>query len=462
MVKKKASKKAKKKEANRKSKITAQTPYGECRERMTAFGGLLTLEKLMDLISFEAAFKQGYVHPKRIPKLGNCLMIKGILILLFIGFQRLGHFSYIQTDAIICGIMNVPVLPVISTYWRYLRSIGIMQSQAIVRISGVLRERVWELCDYKPKEVTVLIDTTVATVYGEIEGAKRGHNTKHRGKKGLRSVLLFLQETQEYLCGSQRRGETIKNTEVVYQIKRIRGLVPNCVKTIRIVGDGEFIGWSAIKQCKKEGFEYTFGNKRCNPPFVEEGWYREGEYDYNECHYQPAGWEGACRFVVMRIRKDQKDNRQLSLFEDDTYMYRVFVTSSAAKPHCVIAQYDKRANVENMIKEAQHEGILAIPSKKFSMNHAYFQIVMLAINLWRWMKMLSSHNERLSKELPLCSLPDIRIRTARLKMLFIAAKIRFHSNQNEVLYSIHDARTSGIIDFLAYLDKRRKEVRHAA
>ena len=70
-----------------------------------------------------------------------------------------------------------------------------------------MRSKVWALCRYALDRVTVDIDTTVSTVYGQIEGAHKGHNTKYRGKKGLRPVLCFLSETREYLCGCQRRGE---------------------------------------------------------------------------------------------------------------------------------------------------------------------------------------------------------------------------------------------------------------
>jgi len=66
---------------------------------------------------------------------------------------------------------------------------------------GVARESM-EKCGYHLRQVTVNIDTTVGAVYGEIEGARKWHNTKHRGKKGLRPVLCFLAETREYL----RRG----------------------------------------------------------------------------------------------------------------------------------------------------------------------------------------------------------------------------------------------------------------
>ena len=450
-------------QSSRVVKITAQTPYGECSERLTAFGGLLALVKFLDLLGFENLFEKHYVHPKRKPKLGGYRMVLGILMLLFIGFQRVGHFAYIRRDPMLRGILRVKDLPAVSTFWRYLRSMTIVQSFSILKLNGALRCKAWELCDYHPRQVTVDLDTTVSTVYGEIEGARKGHNTKHRGKKGLRPVLCFVAETREYLCGTQRRGKTITNKEVVRQIKQIPKLLPEYVEEVRIHGDGEFIGWESVKTCIKQGYKYTFGNRGCTPSWADDKWYRHKKYEYNECDYKPSDWEESCRFVVMRIRKDDIGERQLSLLESNNYAYRVFVTNDTRRPHIVIKDYDKRASVENCIKEAQHEGLLAIPSKSFQAHHAFFQIVMLAYNLWRWMKMLAWHAERKEKagqeidETTRITMPDHTIRIARLKMLYVAAKIIYHGNRDKVAYSVHEQRAAGLIDFLRHLDLRREK-----
>ena len=87
---------------------------------------------------------------------------------------------------------------------------------------------------------------------------------------------------------------------------------------------------------------------------------------------------------------------------------------------------------------------------------------MLAYNLWRWMKLLAGHAQRQKQEgkevapSRQLTMPDHTIRIARLKMLFVAAKIRSHGNRDEVRYSVHDQRAAGLIDFLDYLDRRRK------
>lgn len=448
--------------------ICADTPYGECSERLTAFGGLLALLKLWDLIGFEQAFGEHYVAPRREPRLGGYRLVGGIVMLLFIGFQRLGHFTYLRTESMLCGALRVAVLAAVSTFWRYLRSLGIVQSQSLLRLGGVLRAKVWALIEHAPEEVAVNIDTTVSTVYGQIEGARKGHNTKHRGKKGLRPVLCFLEQTREYLCGTQRRGETISGKEVARQIRQFRKLLPACVKKVKVRGDGEFIGWESVKACVEEGFTFIFGNKRCTPPFRARGWYRHGEYEYNECVYQPQGWEQAVRFVAMRIGKEQLGERQLELREADNYLYRVFATNEKGRPHRVIADYDQRAAVEPLIGAAQREGLLAIPSRKFAAHHAFFQIVMLTYNLWRWMKLLDSHAAQPpQKDAPeqgrlRLTMADHTIRIVRLKRLFVAAKIITHGGREEVRYSAHEQRAVGLIDFLQYLDRRREQLRAAA
>ena len=297
--------------------ITPNTPYGECSERLSAFGGLLALVKFWELIGFEELFAQHYVRPKREPKLGSYRMVAGILMLLFIGFQRLGHFAYVRMDPILCGILRVATLPAVSTFWRYLRSMAQAQSKALIGLSGAVRAKVWALCQLKYRSIHIDIDTTTTTVYGHIEGGRMGHG----GHKGLRPVLCFINETREYLCGSQRQGTTITNQEMVEQIRQFPSLLPKQVKKVQVRADGEFIGYHGIEACEEAGYTYIIGNRRCTPVFKKSGWYRHGEYDYNETRYQPHEWPQARRFVVMRLRKEQAVERQLSLPIHDNYTY---------------------------------------------------------------------------------------------------------------------------------------------
>ena len=447
------------------AKINADTEYAVSNTRMTAYGGLLALIKFLDLVEFKEAFEKNYCSPTRKPALGCYRMILGLIGLLFVGFARIGHFFYLRDDEMLCGWFGVTRLPVVSTYWRYLFSLGRGQSQSLLKLSAVIRSRVWEISRQELRRVTIHIDTTVSTVYGKTEGARKGHNPKRRGKKALRPVMMFIEETGEYLLGSQRSGVTMNDREVAGLIRRIRRYLPLCVRKVLILGDAEFIGPETVRACEESRFEYILANKSAKPYFGEKGWYRKGEYHYNEGWYAPKDWEQARRFVVMRIREDQKGERQLTLFEMG-YQYRCFVTNLRGKAHRVVARYDRRANVEGRIKEAQQEGLLAIPSRRFWSNHAFFQVVMLSYNLWRWMQMVQKDQQQSERESPpkegdsrVIAEVDHTIRIARLKLLFLPARITQSHRKTTVKYSLHDARADGLVSFLEYLDRRREEKR---
>ncbi|MCP3922927.1 MAG: IS1380 family transposase [Desulfobacterales bacterium] len=455
------------------NKINASTVYETCTEHLSPFGGLLALIKFKDLTKFEEVFNDTYIKPKRKPKLGNYRMVSGVLMLLFIGFNRLWHFSYIRKDSIICGFLKVTCLPVASTFWRYVDSLGINQAKSFLDMTGVLRERAWKLCNLGFRKIHVDIDTTVETLYGDQEGGRKGHNTKNRGKKGYRPVLAFIYETREYIAGKLRKGETMSGEETASLIAQIKKYLPGCVRQVLVRADGEFMSWDSVSESIKVGFEFIIANRGCDPPFDPDKWYRSKKkeaIEYNSCVYTPMGWKVPCRFVAMRIPEEKVAQPgkqvQLELFSNVTYKYRIFVTSLKSKAHKVITIYDKRADVENLVGEAKREGLAAIPSAKFKTNYAFFQLVMLAYNIWRYLKLIaksSIHQD--DAETTDCAPEALQridtntIRIARLKLLFIAAKVVSGSNTNKVRYSIHDSRTSGLMSFLNFLDTMRSKAR---
>jgi hypothetical protein len=454
-------------------KINASTAYETCTENLSPFGGLLALIKFLDLVRFKEIFDSTYLAPRREPKLGHHLMVVGILMLLFIGFNRLWHFTYIRLDAMLCGFFRLTKLPAPSTFWRYVNSLGINQSDSFLKLMSTLRERVWQLCDISYGRIRISIDTTVETIFGNQQGGRKGHNTKYRGKKALRPILCFIDETREYLMGKLRKGQTVSGKEAADFIKKIKNHLPGCVQQVLLRADGEFLSWPAIAACIEAGFDFIIANKGCEPPFDSNSWYRPWKrkpFEYNSCLYQPTGWGEPCRFVVMRIPKEQAQKPgqavQCVLFEDERYQYRIFCTNLAGPAHKVIREYDKRADVENLVGEAKREGLDAIPSAKFKTNYAYFQIVMLAYNIWRYLKMIAQIGigqdqgaDVGHRDAGLQAIVTNTIRIARLKLLFIAAKVVKESNVDKVKYSVHDARTPAMMKFLKFLDKIRSKIR---
>jgi hypothetical protein len=82
------------------------------------------------------------------------------------------------------------------------------------------------------------------------------------------------------------------------------------------------------------------------------------------------------------------------------------------------------------------------------------------------MKMIAQHSQSKDQSEPtearsgvLTGIVENTIRIARLKLLFIAAKVVKDENRDKVKYSIHDARMPAMIHFLRFLDKVRSQPR---
>jgi hypothetical protein len=218
-------------------KISASTPYETYTEHLSPFGGLLSLIKFIDLVNFHEIFDSAYQPTTCQPRLGHYSMMVGILMLLFIGINRSWHFVYIRIDAMLCGFFNLNRLPAASTFWRYVDNLGINQAKSLLKVMSILRERAWQLCDLQYAQIHINIDTTVKTIYGRQQGARKGHNPKHPGKEGFRPILCFIEETREYLLGKLRKGASVTGKEVADFIATIRAHLPGCVQYVLLRAD---------------------------------------------------------------------------------------------------------------------------------------------------------------------------------------------------------------------------------
>jgi len=157
-----------------------------------------------------------------------------------------------------------------------------------------------------------------------------------------------------------------------------------------------------------------------------------------EFRYQPEGWGKAYRFIALRYQKraqpsEGDEPEQYQLFDTPEYSYRVFVTNMTDAIYLLAWFYNQRAGAENLIKEANNDaGLAAYPSARWLLNCNHFQLVMLAYNLNCWL-MLFNREEDAQVE----TLQHTTLATARLRFLFLAAKIWRHAGRVGVSYSDH-------------------------
>ncbi len=119
------------------------------------------------------------------------------------------------------------------------------------------------------------------------------------------------------------------------------------------------------------------------------------------------------------------------MFATSSYAARVFVTHLAEPIAAAVWFYNQRAGAENLLQEANNDaGLAAHPSRRFDINRNHLQLVMLAYNLNCRVLLFQREADATPEKLRHTTLA-----TARLRFLFVAAKIWRHAGRRGVSYS---------------------------
>ena len=425
-------------------KIGASTPYDFQGSNMTAYGGLLPVATMLEKLQFQQLIEQHVTIKRLTTSMPGCRFVLAMILALYVGFSRLNHLQFLQREPMLTGILEVGELPVQSTFWRFLASLHLGAAPQLLQVGRQMRQRVWEAAHVELKEVTLDTDTTVQTVYGRQMGARKGYNPQHRGKKSYQPILTFLAETREYVGGELRKGDRPTGKQIAAHLDSVIAALPQSVERIYARADSGFYCWEAVAAYAKHGCRFVISAQK-TPRLVAElkaaRWTGSPRTDADgqcEFRYQPEGWGRAYRFVALRYLKKAKpaaQNEQYQLFDTPEYTYRVFVTDMDAAIDVVVGFYRQRAGAENLIKEANNDaGLAAHPSARWSMNCVHFQLAMLAYNLNCWLMLF--HREEQAR---VGDLRHTTLATARLRFLFLAAKIVRHAGAVLVRYSDHYA-----------------------
>jgi hypothetical protein len=426
-------------------KIGAATPYDFKGANLTPYGGLLPVTAMLEKLGFQELIEQHVTIKRLTTSMPGFRFVMAMILALYVGWSRLNHLQFLQREPMLTGILGVEQLPVQSTFWRFLGSLHLVVARQLLEVTRRLRQRVWEAAHVALEEVTLDTDTTVQTVYGRRKmGARKGYNPSHRGKRSYQPILTFLAETREYISGELRKGERPTGKQIAAHLDHVFTVLPEGVQRRYARADSGLYCWDTVETYEKHHCGFALSAQK-SPRLVEElkaaRWTGSPRTDADgqcEFRYQPEGWGRAYRFVALRYQKKPKPKQrneaeQYQLFDTPAYHYRVFVTNLDAPIDVVVGFYRQRAGAENLIKEANNDaGLAAHPSARWYMNCVHFQLAMLAYNLNCWL-MLFNRDEQATAE----DMKHATLATARLRFLFLAAKIVRHAGAVFVRYSDH-------------------------
>ena len=441
------------------NEIGASTPFDFDSKNLTAYGGLLPVATMLERLKFQELVEETLTVKRLTRSMPAFQFILGMVLACYVGFSRLNHLSFLKNEPMLTGILKVLALPPQSTFWRFLASLHLTVAGQLLKVQRAMRNRVWEAANVELTEITLDTDTTVHTVFGHQMGARKGYNPKNRGKKSYQPILTFLAETREYVGGELRHGDRPTGKQIAQHLSAVFAALPLCVKTVYARTDSGFYCWEAVAAYESKQVNFVISARK-TPRLLEElkaaRWSGSPRTDADgqcEFRYQPEGWAKAYRFVALRYVKKSKaaepgQPEQYQLFDTPEYSYRVFVTNMDAPIDALVGFYRERGSSENLIKEANNDaGLTAHPSGRWAMNCIHFQIAMLAYNFNCWLMLFNREEKATVSEIPHTTLA-----TARLRFLFLAAKIWRHAGRVGVSYSDHYAE-QGI--FRRLMDRMR-------
>jgi len=424
------------------NRIGASTPYDFEAKNLTAYGGLLPVATMLEKLGFRQLVEGTLTVQRKTKAMAMYQFVLAMVLACYVGFSRLFHLRFLQREPMLTGILAVLRLPPQSTFWRFLAALHLGVARQLLQVQQCMRERVWEATHVRLTEATLDTDTTVHTLFGNQMGARKSYNPKNRGKKSYQPILTFLAETKEYVTGALRTGDRPSGKEIAAHLESAYAALPVTVQTVYARADSGFYCWEAVQAYEKRNCRFILVARK-TARLVEElkaaDWKPSPRTDADgqcEFFYLPDGWGKAYRFLALRYAKKPEaadSPEQYQLFDTPEYTYRVFVTNMDTPLDALVGFYRGRASAENLIKEANNDaGLAAHPSKRWMMNANWFQIVMLAYNLNCWL-LLFNREEHESPE----TLRHTTLATARLRFLFVAAKIWRHAGRVGVSYSDH-------------------------
>ena len=171
---------------------------------VTAWGGMKLMKDLLD-----ASGMKDKLSELPLPEKGSnrgydpVQIMECFWVSIWIGAGRFSHSSYLRFDDVLKQIFQWKQAPSQSTYSRYFSKFNWKRNtETFVPLFQ------WFHNQIRFNNLTLDLDSTVVTRYGEQEGAKKGYNPKKPGRNSHHPLMAFIPEIRMVANAWLRQGNT--------------------------------------------------------------------------------------------------------------------------------------------------------------------------------------------------------------------------------------------------------------
>jgi len=407
--------------------------------KVTASSGLILIMSFAKEIGLADELEKRFSHLKK-RKRGYCVSEKilSFVEMLIKGGRRLNDIDILSSDPGLLDILMMDKFPRANTIGDLARKFSLRDIHKLAEIvmklsSNTIRYR-------GLREIVIDIDSSL--IASEVEIAENSYE----GFRGFNSLMGILKGKDLSMAGFSlfRPGNASPAANNLSLLRKISKYMeennPGLKLTVRM--DSAGYNHRIMKYCDREGHGFVIAGDKYEivldtiSAIEEDKWEKLSKRKQKKTaceideevaesiHFVGPEKEGAAyRFVVVR-RKD----KQLALFPEFQYTYRVYFTNTDWDKHEVVFFYRKRGDAENVIKEEKEgfaiENILA---EDFLANAAIFQMQLLAYNLVQYFKYTNLKR----------SWWNLRIKQLRYRLINIAGVVVNHARRTILRISVH-------------------------
>ena len=357
---------------------------------LTHFGGIYLFHQFLTALHFRRFFSQRLIFSQRNHRYTLTEILLALMYPMILGLEKIEVSALLQTNGVFQYLTGIPRFPDPTTLRRFLVRAAPVLLPRLKRIHNELRAHF--LClPQTPSSFFLDCDSTVRTLYGHQEGAMKGFNPAHPGKKSYHPLIITEAHLSDCLAGVLRPGNVHTASGIRELLQGVLSFLPHH-RRLRLRADAGFYEGKFVRLLRENHMEFAIVAHLTAPLKAKLSSLRYARvssvFSVSESWYQPHGWKQKERFVVLRRKVPQKEKQtQMTLFTLDAFAYSMIVTNLTLEPYNVFQFYQDRSAMERIVRTLKEDYPLgSAPTHSFMANALYAELSLLAYNLVTWFK----------------------------------------------------------------------------
>ena len=359
-------------------------PYAFTDKPVTAWGGLRLMQEMLLRINFRAVLGSSGLRQSGSNRGYNpVVMMESFMVCVWIGGGRFSHTALVRFDDALKQIFGWKSVGSVSTFTRFF---GKFRQREVDEVFGHINRWFWT--QLAPKTLTLDLDSSVVTRYGEQEGASVGYNPHKRGRPAHHPLFAFAADIRMVVHAWLRPGDTASSSNVNHFFYEALALLEPRHKVGLVRADSGFFVGAFLSLLEGRRINYIVSAKM-NPVIrnmmaglkmwvgVDTG------IAVSELRYAAHSWGKERRIIVVRQdERERPDAKGRLLLQVPGYRYQAYVTDLGLAPVEIWRLYRGRADSENRIEELKNDfGAAGFCLDSFYGTEAAFRTVLVAYNL---------------------------------------------------------------------------------